>query len=184
MLVTFVTLDIPLLYERHMLCSFCRSLNLSALLPLEINYDNEGDICTASINISDGFPHHTCFRSLLLSSETGCVLCTLIARILREKQTWCDEDRLYGSKIGESEDALVVRLTTASSGRIFWYSVKGTEKDEGAGIWEMGVVATFSYGEESAGIAGLGAGTRRADAFFWRALEVWRADGRSLFMHD
>ena len=163
-----------------MLCSFCDSLNLSTLLPLDISYDDEGDICTANINISDGFSHHSSFPSLLLSSRNGCTLCTLIARHLAEKQTWCNEDRLYGSARGESEDELVVRLMTASSRTIFLYSVKGTEKDEGAGIWEMGIVATFNYGEESAETAVTEAGIRRFDAFFWRALEVWREDGTSM----
>lgn len=69
---------------------------------------------------------------------------------------------------------------TATSRTIFFYSVKGTEKDEGAGIWEMGIVATFNYREESADTAGPEAGIRRVDAFFWRALEVWREDGTSM----
>ena len=58
--------------------------------------------------------------------------------------------------------------------------MKGTEKDEGAGIWEMGIVATFNYREESAETAVPEAGIRRVDAFFWRALEVWREDGTSM----
>ena len=69
---------------------------------------------------------------------------------------------------------------TASSKTLLLYSVKGTEKDEEAGIWEMGIVATFNYREESAGTAVPEAGIRRVDAFFWRALEVWREDGTSM----
>ena len=69
---------------------------------------------------------------------------------------------------------------TASSRTILLYSVKGTEKDERAGIWEMGIVATFSYREESARTAVPDEGIRRVDAFFWRAVEVWREDGTSM----
>ena len=159
-----------------MLCPLCHSLNLSNLLPLDINYD-EDDVCTANINIFDGFSHHPSFPSLLLSSENGCTLCTLIARVLQEKQTWSNEDRLYGSILGESEDALVARLMTESSGRVYLYRVEGTEKQDGAGIWEMGVVATFDYGERVGGVGGGKGKVRKVDAFFWRALEVWGKDG-------
>lgn len=159
-----------------MLCPLCRSLNLFNLLPLEINYDEE-DVRTANINISDGFCHHPSFLSLLLSSENGCTLCTLIARVLREKQTWSSYDRLYGSNLGESEDALVARLMTGSSGCIYLYSVDMTEKQERAGIWEMGIVATFNDGEGRNGVDARSGKIQRVDAFFWRALEVWREDG-------
>ena len=55
--------------------------------------------------------------------------------------------------------------------------MEGTEKQEVAGIWEMGVVAAFDDGEGRDGVGGRKGKKRRVDALCWRALEVWRKDG-------
>ena len=164
----------------HMLCPLCQSLNLSTLLPLEITYENNEEVRTAHINVSDGFRHHPSFLSLLVSSENGCTLCALVVRVLQEKQKWSSVDSLYGSILGESEDALVASLVTESSGALYLFSVEGTEKWDGAGIWEMGIVATFDCKEGKDDGFGVGQGGRvgRVDAFCWRALEVWGENGR------
>ena len=163
-----------------MLCLLCQSLNLSTLLPLEITYDDYEDVRTANINLSDGFRHHPSFQSIILSSQNGCVLCALVARVLQKKREWSRVDSLYGSVLGESEDVLVARLVTGSSRALFFFGVEGTEKRDEAGIWEIGVVATFDYGGGSDD--GIGDGQKgkigRVDAFCWRVLEVWRENGR------
>ena len=69
---------------------------------------------------------------------------------------------------------------TESSGALYFFGVEGTEKRDGAGIWEIGVVATFDYGGVSVDAVGGGqeSGIGRVDAFYWRALEVWGESGR------
>lgn len=69
---------------------------------------------------------------------------------------------------------------TESSGALYLFSVEGTEKRDGAEIWEMGIVATFDYGEgnDDGVVGGQEGKVGRPDAFCWRALEVWGEDGR------
>ena len=75
---------------------------------------------------------------------------------------------------------MVARLVTESSGALYLFSVEGTEKRDGAEIWEMGIVATFDYGEgnDDGVVGGQEGKVGRPDAFCWRALEVWGEDGR------
>lgn len=85
---------------------------------------------------------------------------------------------IYRSSKGEEEYTLVDQLSTDFSAPIYLYKVSGSERQEDAGIFEIAVVPTFRYNPLIAA-----ASDTQPDAFFWRALEVWSGNGKSLALH-
>lgn len=157
-----------------MLCRNCQGISLPELIPLEFIQDEEIEQCQL-INVDTAYQHQPCFQSLSFSAMKGCLLCVLIVTTLAEKQRYNNDDMIYRSSRGEEESALVDQLSTDYSAPIYLYRVDGGERQEDAGIFEIAVVPTFNYNPLIAS-----ASVTQPDAFFWRALEVWPGNGKSI----
>lgn len=160
--------------EATMLCTLCQGLRLTELVALEIECDEESETCRL-MNTARAYHHQPSFEALCLSSGNGCILCQLMSQVLEKDQDWSDDDKLYGSKNGESDDDLVLQLRTACSTQIYVYSVDGSDRQDDAGIFEIAVVSTFSSQRKTSSSS-----PANPDAFFWRALEVWPENGEFL----
>lgn len=156
-----------------MLCSICQGICLTKLVPFETSGEDEIETCQLT-NTKEAHLLSPSFEALKRSgTQNECELCTLIAQVLEEDQTWNDDDKIYGSSRGDSERDLVLQLRTGCSAEIYIYRVEGSERQEDAGIFEIAVVPTFNYQELP---AASGPGNDQ-QAFYWRVLELWAQSG-------
>ena len=93
--------------------------------------------------------------------------------MLEADESWNADEKFYESVQGENEHDLLRRLKSESSSRKYVYQIDETERQDGAGIFEIAVAPIFKYDLIEPSRNGAS-----PHAFFLRALEVWPTTGK------